>query len=156
MDAFYFLIATPIFQFLISPFCFFDNPFFDTPCVLGVVCESFVSSVYTLIVICVGESKVPPVLYWTYSTVLSSACLYSTAVEITQAGSHATLLERSASTIIVKACYVIIAESTFHGVPQTCIFWQHFVLDIVDEQRVPDIVKRIVSSLDRIDAYISL
>ena len=33
-----------------------------------------------------------------------------------------------------------------------CIFLQHFVLDIVDGQRVPDIVKRIVSSLDRIDA----
>ena len=49
-----------------------------------------------LIVLCVGESKVPPVLYSTYSKVQSSACLYSTAVE---AGSDAALLEQSASTI---------------------------------------------------------
>ena len=41
----------------------------------------------------------------TYSTVQSVACLYSTAVEITQAGSKATFLERSASSSsIVGLC----------------------------------------------------
>ena len=31
-----------------------------------------------------------------------------------------------------------------------CVFLQHFVLQIVDKQKVPDIVKRILASLDRI------
>ena len=45
-------------------------------------------SVYThLLYLCVGESKVPPVLHSTYSTVQSSACAYSTAVKTTLAGS---------------------------------------------------------------------
>ena len=31
------------------------------------------------------------------------------------------------------------------------IFFQHIVLNIIDKQKVPDIVNRIVSSLERID-----
>ena len=55
--------------------------------------------IHLFIVLSVGESKASPLLYYTYSTVQSSAYLYGTAVEITQAGSDATLLEWSASTI---------------------------------------------------------
>ena len=32
-----------------------------------------------------------------------------------------------------------------------CIFLQHFVLEILDTQKVTDVVKRVVASLDRID-----
>ena len=33
-----------------------------------------------------------------------------------------------------------------------CIFIQHFVLKIIDRQKVPDVVKRVLSSLDRIES----
>ena len=67
--------------------------FTPTSVIYSATINNYLATVSNLvIVLCVGESKVPPVLYYMYSTVQSSASLYSTAVQITQAGSDATLL----------------------------------------------------------------